>query len=279
MQSHERIRPAAVAGMFYPGDAKTLAGTVDALLEEAASAAGEAPGPVPKALIVPHAGYVYSGPIAATAYARLVALRGRIRRVVLLGPAHREWIDGMALPEADALETPLGRIPVDADAVRTLARFPEVVVSGRPHAQEHSLEVQLPFVQRVLGDVPVVPIVVGGASPEAVARVLDALWGGDETLILVSSDLSHYLSSDEARDVDRDTARSILGLHADVDHDHACGATPVDGLLLEAKRRGMRTELLDLRNSGDTAGSRDRVVGYGAFAFHSAPTARSGGTA
>ena len=255
-----RVRPAAVAGLFYPGAATELGRRVDDLLAVAARTA--AAGPAPKALIVPHAGYDYSGPVAASAYVRVASSRGRIRRVVLLGPAHRVGFSGLALPDADVLQTPLGAVRAGG------ADLPGVFADPRPHAEEHSLEVQLPFLQRVLGDVEVVPLLVGDASPEEVARTLDARWGGDETLIVISSDLSHYHSYEVARAIDTVSATQIEALGPMLDHAQACGATPVDGLLVAAKRRGMRVEQLDLRNSGDTAGSRERVVGYGAFAFH-----------
>jgi hypothetical protein len=253
--------------MFYPGDRDQLAATVDGLLAKASPA----PGKAPKALVVPHAGYIYSGPIAASAYARLREAAPRLRRVVLLGPAHRVWMQGLALPAAEGLETPLGVLPVDREGAAAVARLPQVSSSARPHAQEHSLEVQLPFLQRVLPDVHVVPLVVGDASAEQVAEVLEQLWGGDETLILISSDLSHYLTYKEAREVDRKTADRILALDAEhLDTDMACGAIPLSGLLLAARRRGLRAQELDVRNSGDTAGDRSRVVGYGSFAFDTA---------
>ncbi|HVO30916.1 MAG TPA: AmmeMemoRadiSam system protein B [bacterium] len=267
------IRPAAVAGMFYPGATVELRRTVDVLLAEASNRSLK--GPVPKALIVPHAGYVYSGPVAATAYARLLPARGRITRVVILGPAHRVWFDGLALPAVDALATPLGSLKVDLDAAARASALPQVISSAEPHAEEHSLEVQLPFVQRALGDVAVVPFVVGDASAADVAEVIELLWGGEETLFLISSDLSHYHPWGEARTLDAEAARQIRALGPMLNHEQACGATPVDGMLLAAKRHGMNVEILDLRNSGDTAGGRDRVVGYGAFAFHESTTARS----
>jgi AmmeMemoRadiSam system protein B len=262
-RGEKSVRPPAVAGTFYPGDPTVLASTVDGLI---ASRSGDA-GPAPKALVVPHAGYVYSGPIAASAYARLVQARDRIRRVVLMGPAHRVPFDGLALPEAGAFETPLGLVHIDAaarDAVRDLT---SVIVSDDAHRDEHSLEVQLPFLQRVLGDFTLVPFAVGDAEPDAIARVIDALWGEDETLVLISSDLSHYLSYDVAQSADARTAERIVGRRV-LEHHQACGATPLNGLLLEARRRNLKSEVLDLRNSGDTAGPRGRVVGYGAFAFH-----------
>lgn len=261
MHAH-RIRPAAVAGLFYPRAASALGDMVDDLL--AAAARRVRPGPVPKAVIVPHAGYEYSGSIAASAYVRVAPGRGHISRVVIVGPAHRVGFNGLALPDADVLMTPLG-------AVRTGgAELPGVFAHTQPHAEEHSLEVQLPFLQRVLGDVQVIPILVGDVAPEEVARTLDALWGGDESLIVVSSDLSHYHPYEAAKAIDAESAAQIEALGPMLHPGQACGATPVDGLLLAAKRRGMRVERLDLRNSGDTAGSRERVVGYGAFAFHEA---------
>ncbi len=257
-------RPAAVAGTFYPASASELRRHVDELLADAARL-GRAP--APKALIAPHAGYVYSGPIAASAYAQIASQRSRIRRVVLLGPAHRVPVRGLALPGVQRFTTPLGDVAVDAGAVAALRDLPQLVESPLAHAAEHSLEVHLPFLQRLLGDFSLVPLVVGDATPEEVAAVLDRVWGGDETLIVVSSDLSHYLPYDNARRIDRDTVDRLLALDVTLDHERACGATPVNGLLLAARRRGLRAELLDLRNSGDTAGDRRRVVGYAAVAF------------
>lgn len=256
------VRPPAVAGMFYPGDAAVLRRDVEAMLAAARPEALTA-----KAVIVPHAGYVYSGPIAASAYAALAPLRGRIERVVLLGPVHRVWVAGLALPGVAAFETPLGRIELDQAAIARIAALPQVETNYAAHAQEHSLEVQLPFLQAVLGAFKLVPLAVGGAGPEAVAEVIEALWGGPETLIVVSSDLSHYLPYDEARHSDAGTAEAILDLAVGLAGEQACGAHPVNGLLLAARRRGMTPHLLDLRNSGDTAGDHSRVVGYGAFAF------------
>jgi AmmeMemoRadiSam system protein B len=260
------IRPPAVAGSFYPGDARALGAEVRALLAAAPSATGNVE--TLKALVVPHAGYVYSGPTAAAGYALLAPIRDRIRRVVLLGPTHRVAIRGLALPGVDAFETPLGTIPVDAPAVASLADLPQVVTSAAAHAQEHSLEVHLPFLQTVLGEFTLVPLAVGHASPDDVAAVLDRLWGGPETLIVVSSDLSHYLPYATAVRTDRGTVGDILRLDPHVEHDHACGATPINGLLALARRHPLRPELVDLRNSGDTAGDRSRVVGYAAIAFH-----------
>jgi len=255
-------RPPAVAGMFYPGDAATLKRDVNMYI-----AAGAVERKAPKAIIAPHAGYVYSGPIAGSVYALLSPASSTIRRVVLLGPTHRVAVRGMALPTCDAFATPLGNIPIDRDAFNLLTDLSQVVLSDAAHAQEHSLEVQLPFLQAVLSDFRLLPFAVGHVGSEAVAEVLDRLWGGDETLIVVSSDLSHYLPYAAAREVDGATAQRIVAESPDITHEEACGATPLNGLLLAARRRGLHPRLVDLRNSGDTAGDCSRVVGYGAFAF------------
>ena len=267
-----KVRSPAVAGLFYPASAAQLSDEVSTLLAESPIPARGVP--VPKAIIAPHAGYVYSGPIAATAYARLAPARGTITRVILAGPVHRVPVRGLALPDADVLATPLGNIAIDELAVAALRRLPQVTISAAAHAREHSLEVQLPFLQKALGNFSIVPLAVGDASAQEVAEVLDLLWGDDETLIVVSSDLSHYLSYDDARNFDRATARAILGLRSDVSHEQACGGTPVNGLAVAARRHGLTVELLDLRNSGDTAGDHSRVVGYGAFAYYGAANVR-----
>lgn len=265
------VRPPAVAGTFYPAATGELARNVAALL---AGAADEARGkPAPKAIIAPHAGYIYSGPIAAAVYARLAPARATITRIVLLGPVHRVPLRGLALPEAQVLATPLGNIAVDAAAVDALKHLPQVTVSAAAHAQEHSLEVHLPFLQISLDNFSVIPLAVGDATADEVAQVLDRLWGGAETLIVISSDLSHYLNYADAQATDRITAQAILDLSADISHAQACGGTPVNGLLQTARKRGLAPQLLDLRNSGDTAGDRNRVVGYGAFAFYESPHA------
>ncbi len=258
------IRPAAVAGLFYPADPVQLATDVRRLLSRVATPASPVP---PKALIVPHAGYSYSGEVAAQAYARLQPLAGRIRRVVLLGPVHRVPVRGLALPASSAFATPLGTVPLDSAAIASLAGLPQVCVSAAAHAQEHSLEVHLPFLQAVLGDFQLVPLAVGDASAAEVAEVLEKLWGGDETLIVISSDLSHFLTYAQAQRIDGASVRQILAGQPGLDHQQACGATPVNGLLQAARQHGLTAELLDLRNSGDTAGDRTRVVGYAAIAF------------
>lgn len=267
-----RVREPAVAGAFYPAREAVLRREVASLLESAGGP--ERTGPAPKALIVPHAGYVYSGPVAASAYACLAPIRGRIRRVVLLGPAHRVALRGLATPGADAFRTPLGRIPVDREACEGLAELPFVDELPLAHAQEHSLEVQLPFLQVALGAFTLVPLVVGNASDDEVATVIERLWGGPETLLVVSSDLSHYLPYQEARRRDAATCAAIERLEvARLDPDAACGCHPVRGLLVAARRAGLRAETLDLRSSGDTAGPRDQVVGYGAWSFSPARAA------
>ncbi|MGZ5095655.1 MAG: AmmeMemoRadiSam system protein B [Burkholderiales bacterium] len=258
------VRPAAVAGLFYSGERKSLSAEIEQLLGNVAAR----PSAVPKALIAPHAGYVYSGPVAATAYALLAPARDLIKRVVLLGPTHRVAVRGLALPGVARFATPLGTVDIDAAAVQQLSALAQVNVSDTAHALEHSIEVHLPFLQTVLSDFKIVPLAVGDARSDEVAEVLDKLWGGPETLIVVSSDLSHYLTYREAQAIDQATCEAILDLGTDIDHEQACGATPVCGLTLTARRRHLRPELLDLRNSGDTAGDKSRVVGYGAFAFY-----------
>jgi len=270
------VRPAAVAGTFYPGNPAVLARAVFGFIEEgrrrmpATSAAPSAPTSAPKALIVPHAGYVYSGAVAASAYARIAPLKGSIARVVLIGPCHRVSVRGIALPEARAFATPLGEVEVDAVAIGQIRGMPGVVASAHAHAADHALEVQLPFLQQVLGRFRVVPLLVGDASMEQVGAVLERLWGGNETLVVISSDLSHYLPYADAQRRDRNTIDAVLRMESSLGHEQACGATPVNGLLGIARKRAMQVELLDLRNSGDTAGDRARVVGYAALLLREA---------
>ena len=267
----KQIRPAAVAGMFYPGDPEELREMIDRDLREAVVASDGAAA-VPKALIVPHAGYIYSGPIAASAYARLLPARGRIRRVVLLGPSHRVPLLGLASSSADDFQTPLGDIPLARTAIEAVEQLPQVRRLDEAHAMEHSLEVQLPFLQVVLGTFELVPLVVGDASPAEVAEVLETLWGGPETLIVISSDLSHYHDYDTAYALDGATSHAIEHLQLEkIDGNHACGCRAVNGLLYLLRERaetlGLQGKTIDLRNSGDTAGTRDQVVGYGAYVF------------
>lgn len=256
-------RQPAVAGTFYPASALELRATIERLLRAARPAMLS-----PKALIAPHAGYIYSGPIAATAYATLAPRAAEIRRVVLLGPSHFVPFPGLALPDADSFETPLGRVMLDRDAVALLSGMREVAVLDAAHASEHSLEVQLPFLQVALRDFTLVPLAVGFAQPQQTAAVLDALWGGPETLVVISSDLSHYRNYAAAAVIDAETAQAIEKLDGRVlDGEHACGCHPIRGLLHVARQRGLHVVPLDRRNSGDTAGDKSRVVGYGAWAF------------
>ena len=271
------VRAQAVAGMFYPGDPETLRESVRAMLSAAPAAVppAEPHAAWPKAIIVPHAGYIYSGATAAQAFAFLAPGRDVIRRVVLLGPVHRVAIQGLAMPGGAGFSTPLGVVPLDRASIAQVARLPQMVVSPRAHAQEHSLEVQLPFLQAVLDDFTLVPFAVGDATPVEVADILEALWGGPETVIVISSDLSHYLPYETARQVDRQTVDGILAGQPTLNHRQACGATPVNGLLIAARRHGLQPRLLHLCNSGDTAGDRDRVVGYASFAFDATGAALS----
>jgi hypothetical protein len=255
-----KVRSPAVAGRFYPQDSLQLSAQIEQMLAVGKSYEG----PLCKGLIVPHAGYIYSGPVAAAAY-RLLRPRKEIRRVVLLGPAHYVPVRGVAVPSVSFFETPLGSIALDAESIAALLRLPQVVISDEAHAPEHSLEVQLPFLQTVLGEFELIPMLVGFASPEEVAEVLDLVWGGAETLILVSSDLSHFHDYATARQIDADTSRAICNLEIDLVGEQACGCFAVNGLLYAARTRGLNVQPLDLRNSGDTAGDHSRVVGYGAY--------------
>jgi len=264
------VRPPAVAGMFYPGDPYSLARDVEKYLHNAYLHDAVPPAPTfttPKAIIVPHAGYIYSGPTAASAYALLQPRATEITRVVLLGPCHRIAIRGLAVPHARSFATPLGEVMLDQEAIAAARQLPQVIHHDGAHAQEHSLEVHLPFLQQVLHNFKLVPFAVGYATPDEVAEVLELLWGGPETLIVISSDLSHYHAYLDAQRRDRHTAEEILHLHLLLDDDQACGATPINGLIELAQRHGLKPQLLDLRNSGDTAGDKYRVVGYGSFAF------------
>lgn len=251
-----------MAGLFYPSDPAELAGDIRRMLGGAAPLDLQ-----PKVLIAPHAGYIYSGPVAASAYALILPRHALIRRVVLLGPVHRVWVQGLALPDVESFETPLGHIPLDLEAMQSLHDLTQIEVNPAAHAIEHSLEVHLPFLQTVLDDFKLVPIAVGGANAEAVAEVLDRLWGGDETLIVISSDLSHYLPYPTAQEIDRETVQHIMEFDTNLVGEQACGSHVLNGLLLSARRRGLSAKLIDLRNSGDTAGDKRQVVGYAAIAM------------
>ncbi len=280
-----RVRSAAVAGTFYPADAGELRDQVQTMLDVAARVdrpesddrPGVAPISVsaserrargrgsPAALIAPHAGYVYSGPIAARAFGTLRRRSSGIDRVVIIGPSHFVPFGGIALPDADVMDTPLGSVPLDREACDRVRRFPHVATAAEPHRREHALEVELPFLQIVLGDFSVVPLVTGDATPQQVAEVLEAVWD-HRTLVVVSSDLSHFHDYDTARRLDRATADAIVeGRPHDLGRGSACGRLAIQGLLAATLRRCLDVSLLDLRSSGDTAGGRDEVVGYGAF--------------
>lgn len=259
------VRPAAVAGAFYPGEPRELLADIDEMLGGVASFAPRFGHP--KALIVPHAGYIYSGGVAANAFSELEGARGIVKRVVLLGPVHRVPVRGLALPAADEFATPLGRIPIDRDAAREALALPQVVASAPAHAMEHSLEVQLPFLQRVLLEFSLVPFAVGDASVVEVAQVIERLWGGPETVVVLSTDLSHYHAYEEAKRIDGATLERIEHLATDLNHNQACGATPLNGLMRVARSKGLTIRRLAACNSGDTAGPQGRVVGYASFAL------------
>lgn len=258
------IRPAAVAGLFYPGAASDLEPLVRGFLRE--GVVGE-PNYSPKAIIAPHAGLVYSGPIAGSAFRCFEAEAETIRRIVLLGPAHRLPVDGLALPGLEVFETPLGTVPVDQELVDRISDLPQVTENAAAHAPEHCLEVELPFLQVVLGTFSILPLLLSRVDADDVAEVLERIWGGSETRFVISSDLSHYLSYEAAQETDRQTARQVIDLCPPIAEHRACGAVAINGLLAAARRRDLVPRLLDLRSSGDTAGDRMRVVGYGSFAF------------
>jgi AmmeMemoRadiSam system protein B len=249
--------------MFYPADKNTLLEMVHGFLDDA-----DLPGPTPKAIIAPHAGYIYSGPIAASVYKRLQQSKDKIKHVILLGPSHRVPLLGIATPSWDFFSTPLGDIPVDKQAINAIKALPQVKIVDEAHSLEHCLEVQLPFLQATLTEFKITPLVVGDATAKEISEVIEALWGDDETLIVISSDLSHYHSYETARKMDKATSNAIESLNEkEIHYDDACGRNPILGLLLSAKKHSLRASTLDLRNSGDTAGPRDQVVGYGAYTF------------
>ena len=259
------VRQPAVAGQFYPGDSQQLTKMVDELLDAAAPASTEPR--APRALIAPHAGYIYSGPIAASAYCQLRARCQSIRRVLLLGPSHRIPFAGLALSSAERYGTPVGDVSIDAGACRELLALPQVRVLDEAHAREHSLEVHLPFLRAVLDEFLLIPVVVGDAGAHEVAQIIECVWDRPDTLVLVSTDLSHFLDYDTANAVDRETTRAIEGYAQDIGPQQACGCRAVNGLLKVAEDHALQVTTLDLRNSGDTAGDRARVVGYGAYAL------------
>jgi len=265
------IRHPAVAGMFYPADALTLKQDIQRYLEQAQSLNSDVV-VKPLAIVVPHAGYIYSGPIAASAYQYLIPVKHKIKRVILLGPSHRVAFNGLAVPETDIFNTPLGNISIDQQSIRSILSLPQVIASDRAHEQEHSLEVQLPFLQEILDDFMLVPIVVGDAERFEVAEVINKLLEQcnlKETLIVISSDLSHYHNYDEANRMDRATSDAIVHLKPElISYDDACGRNGLKGMLTVAEQKNLSVDIVDLRNSGDTAGEKDRVVGYGAYVIH-----------
>ena len=262
------IRQPAVAGLFYPGEADILQQQIRTFLRDAAEPQINPTHP-PKAIVAPHAGYIYSGPIAATAYAYLKPLASTIERIVLLGPSHRVPLIGFAVPSVDYFATPLGNIPLDKEGIDSLLRNNTVTELDVAHSMEHSLEVHLPFLQTVLSDFKLIPIVVGEASPAQVDQLLTEVWGGDETFIVISTDLSHYLDYNSAVTTDHATCKKV----EDLDYQHigssqACGYVGLRGLLVRAKQLGLHLTTVDYRNSGDTAGGRDQVVGYAAYVLN-----------
>lgn len=256
-------RPAALAGQFYPDDPLELANLVDELIASAAPGADL----TPKALIVPHAGYAYSGPVAASAYARLGDAAAHIETVVMFAPAHRWPVPGLALPGVAGFDMPLGQVAIDADGVARVAHLDCVEATQAAHAREHAIEVQLPFLQRCLPTgFTLLPFVVGQATLEQVLEVMTLCWGHTETLLVVSSDLSHFHDYDTARLLDTATTAAIEQLApAQVQEGGACGRVAIQALLTAASQRGLSAKMVDQRSSGDTAGGRSEVVGYGAY--------------
>ncbi len=259
-----QVRNCAVDGLFYPSDKQALTIQVDRLLSEQHKPIKSPP----KALIVPHAGYIYSGHAAAASYHQIQPYAERYKRVVLLGPSHRVGFFGLAIPSVDLFRTPLGDIALDSQALEKLKVLSQIAIDNAPHMQEHSLEVQLPFLQRTLNPFELVPIVVGEATSVQVSEVIDMVWGEEETLILASSDLSHYLPYAVAQEKDAATSKKIMSFADNLDGEEACGCKVLNGLLPLSKAKGLDIELLQLENSGDTAGDHSRVVGYGAYALH-----------
>ena len=259
------VRQPAVAGLFYQADKQSLSHDINQYLTQAQATLNLHP----KAIVVPHAGYVYSGPIAASAYKEIIPFKHEINRVVLLGPSHRVAFQGLAVPESDEFKTPLGNIPIDQKGIQLLADLPQVIASEQAHRDEHSLEVQLPFLQLILGEFTLIPLVVGEADRYEVAEVIKRLWGDEHTLIVISTDLSHYHEYSDAKRIDRATTDAILNLKPDlISYEDACGRNGLKGMLTVAEEKHLRVDLLDLRNSGDTAGDKSRVVGYGAYVIH-----------
>lgn len=261
----KHIRAPAVAGLFYPSDKLLLKDDIHKFLNHVTAEQINNP----KAIVVPHAGYIYSGAIAASAYNQIIPYKNKIKRVVLLGPSHRVAFAGLAVPESDVFNTPLGNIQIDQNAIQLISDLPQVIVSDEAHREEHSLEVQLPFLQEVLEDFTLIPLVVGDAERYEVAEVINKLWGDEHTLIVISSDLSHYHNYNEAKQLDRATSDAIINLKPDlIGYEDACGRNGLKGLMTVVEDKALSIDILDLRNSGDTAGDKNRVVGYGAYVIH-----------
>jgi len=259
------IRQPAVAGMFYPADKQSLKDDIQQYLDQVTIELKIRP----KAIVVPHAGYIYSGPIAATAFKQIIPYKDKIKRVVLFGPSHRVAFTGLAVPESDVFKTPLGNIQVDQKGIQLLSDLPQVIVSDQAHREEHSLEVELPFLQEILDEFTIIPLVVGDAERHEVAEVINRLWGDEHTLIVISTDLSHYHDYNEAKQLDRATSDAIVNLKPDlIGYEDACGRNGLKGMMTVAEEKNLSIEILDLRNSGDTAGDKGRVVGYGAYVIH-----------
>ncbi len=259
-----KIRPAAVADMFYTANGVELATQVSNFMN-----VDEVINIAPKALIIPHAGYIYSGSTAGKGFALTKKLTTTINKIVLIGPCHRVWIQGLAIPDCQYFETPLGTIEIDSKTLKKLAKFPQVVISDQAHAQEHSLEVQLPFLQLIFPQLKLIPLVAGEVSEDAFVEVLEYCWGSDETLIVISSDLSHFLDYDAAIAIDSKTSWAIENFEADfINSDMACGSAGIKALLRVAKNKNLHVKTIHQCNSGDTAGDKDRVVGYGAYAIY-----------
>ena len=260
-----RIRQPAVAGMFYPADKQSLKDDIQQYLDQAETELKIKP----KAIVVPHAGYIYSGPIAATAFNQIIPFKDEINRVVLLGPSHRVAFTGLAVPESDVFNTPLGNIQIDQKGIQLLSDLPQVIASDQAHREEHSLEVELPFLQETLDEFTLIPLVVGDAERHEVAEVINRLWGDEHTLIVISTDLSHYHNYNEAKQLDRATSDAIVNLKPDlIGYEDACGRNGLKGMMTVAEEKNLSIDILDLRNSGDTAGDKSRVVGYGAYVIH-----------
>jgi len=263
-----QIREPAVAGLFYPADKQLLKDDIQQYLNQVPVGLKTSTNAV-KVIVVPHAGYVYSGPIAASAYKQIIPIRDKINRVVLLGPSHRVAFNGLAVPESNIFNTPLGDIQIDHEGIQRLTDLPQVIASDQAHREEHSLEVQLPFLQEILSEFSLIPLVVGEANRYEVAEVINRLWGDEHTLIIISTDLSHYHNYNEAKRLDRLTSDAIQNLKPDlIGYEDACGRNGLKGMMTVAEEKNLSVDILDLRNSGDTAGDKNRVVGYGAYAFH-----------